>query len=95
MLLSNYPIYLVSANPEKNHNYGYDLYLPDIEIEQGSTFTVLNDKVKVVYAFDHKKDYYASFPHKNFETNYSPKIIANGRIENKNKKKLSFYGYLK
>ncbi|MBP5684133.1 MAG: InlB B-repeat-containing protein [Bacilli bacterium] len=81
---NNDKVYLVSFGAEANHNYGYDLYLPNISLK--GNITIKSD-TKEFSAYNQKENYFANFKVgggyklKNFKTGEKPTIKMSGEVK--------------
>jgi len=93
----NSKVYLISMSPAQNHNYGYDLYMPNVTIKAGSTIRIKSDTTKFSI-FNQTENYFAKlkvgggYKLKNFKTGKKPIVKKSGEVKS-NKGVLNKYTY--
>ena len=94
---NNSKVYLVTMSPAQNHNYGYDLYMPNVTIKANSTITIKSDTTKFS-VFNHNEQYFSTlkvgggYKLKNYKSGEKPTIKKYGVVKS-NKGVLDKYTY--
>ncbi len=87
--------YIIRWNPNVQnntlHNYGYNLYLPDIEI---NGLNIKNNKITNLYVYEQSKSYFDSLKADGFTKYYNPTIKKSGITGGNGNLIISDYGTL-